>query len=272
MNVIEFAAGSAELEKPQKDQLAAVAKSLKERPQLKLDVPIVYSAALDRPQIAAAKLRAELLAREQNTHEGRKHPDTAGEVALADPEKHFKLLVDQFQADLGKDTPLPPSAVAVQQAKRNETPPYDPAISELNAALISHIQVPDSDLEALGKERAEAIQDTLVSGGQIEAARVFIVNEPQKAESGAQPGPAAAARAEPASGGQPQNGTAATSVPTANGANAAGTASANGAGAPSASTAGSPAENGAGSPPADGAAGPAKADGADKVKVVLAVR
>ena len=81
------------------------------------------------------------------------------------PQKHFKLLLEQYQADLGKDAPLPPTAVAVQQAKRKETPPYDPAIADLNAALIDHIQVPDSDLEALGKQRAQAIQDALVSGG-----------------------------------------------------------------------------------------------------------
>jgi hypothetical protein len=187
LNVIKFDAGNAELDKPAKDQLAAIAKSMKERPQLKLDVPIVYSASIDRPQIAATRLRTQLLARVQNTSAGRKHPDTAGEMALADPEKHFKLLEEQYQADLGKDAALPPTAVAVQQAKRKETPPYDPAISDLNSALIDHIQVPDSDLEALGKQRAEAIRDGLLSDGQIDASRVFIVNAPSKQDSAAPP-------------------------------------------------------------------------------------
>jgi hypothetical protein len=175
MNVIEFDAGSAELAKPAKDQLAAVAKSLKERPQLQLEVPIVYSASIDRPQIAASRLRAQLLERVQNTRAGRKHPDTAGEIALGDPQKHFKLLVEQYQADLGKDAPLPPSTLAAQQAKDKESTGYEAAVNDLNAALLDHIQVSDSDLEALGKERAQAIQNTLVTDGQIQAARVFIV-------------------------------------------------------------------------------------------------
>jgi uncharacterized protein DUF748 len=183
-NIIEFAAGSAELDKPSQDQLASIAKALKERPQLKLDVPIVYSPSIDKPQMAATKLRAELLAREQGTREGKKHPDTAGELALADPEKHFKLLVEQFHADLGKDTPLPPTAVAVQQAKRKETPPYDPAINDLNAALIDHIAIEDGDLQGLGKRRAQAIQDALLSDGQIDPGRVFIVNASPKGDSG----------------------------------------------------------------------------------------
>ena len=178
MNVIEFDAGSAQLQKPAQDQLASLAKSLKERPQLKLDVPIGYSVALDRPQLAAARLHQELVGRELSTRAGRKHADTAGEVALADPAKHFQLLVAQYQADLGKDTPLPPSAAAVQGAKGKEAPPFDAAIKDLRAALIEHIQVPDSDLEALGKQRAGAIRDALLSDGQIEPARIFIVNKP----------------------------------------------------------------------------------------------
>jgi len=161
-------------------------KALKERPQLKLDVPIVFSRGLDRPQMAAARLRQELLARVQNTRAGKKHPDTAGEMALADPEKHFQLLVDQYQADLGKEAQLPPSAAALQAAKAKETPAYEAAIADLNAALINHIEVPDAELEALGKQRAQAIQDALLSDGQVDAARVFIVNAPPKPDSGDQ--------------------------------------------------------------------------------------
>src|SRR4029077_8682907 len=156
MDIVEFAAGSAELDPPAPEQLASLAKALQERPQLKLDVPIVFSRSLDRLQMAAARLREELLATVQNTRAGKKHPDTAGEMALADPERHFHLLVDQYQADLGKDAQLPPSALAVQTAKGKEAPPYDPAITDLNAALIDHIEVPDADLEALGKRRAKA--------------------------------------------------------------------------------------------------------------------
>ena len=184
LNLIEFAGGSAELDKPAQDQLSAIAKGLKERPQLKLDVPMVSAESIDRPALAAARLRHELLTRVADSREGRRHPDTAGDIALADPEKHFKLLLAQYQADLGKDKPLPPSVAAAQQANGKETPPYDAANADLSAALLDHIQVPDSDLEALGKQRATAIQGALVSDGQIEASRVFIVNAPAKPQSG----------------------------------------------------------------------------------------
>jgi hypothetical protein len=184
MNIVEFAPASAELDQPSKDQLASLVKGMKERPQLKLDVPIVYSTTIDRPKMAARRLRQELLTRVHNTRAGKKHPDTAGEVALADPQQHFTLLVEQYREDLGKDAQLPPSAVAVQQAKGGQTPLYDPAISDLNAALIEHIQIPDTDLDALGKQRAQAIQGVLLADGGIDPGRVFIVNAPPKPESG----------------------------------------------------------------------------------------
>jgi hypothetical protein len=183
MNIVEFQPGSAAPDLPAKQQLAALARALRERPQLILDVPIVYSARLDRPQIAAPRLRKELLARVRDTRQGRQQPQTAGEQALADPETHFRLLVEQYQADFGKDTPLPPTAVAVQQTRGRQTPPYDPAIADLNAALIDVIEVPDGELETLGRQRAQALQAALTDG-QVEAGRVFIVNVPPKPESG----------------------------------------------------------------------------------------
>jgi hypothetical protein len=176
MNVVEFAAGSAELAPAAKDQLAALTKAMKERPQLKLDVPIVASAGLDRPELAAERLRAELTARVAASREGRKHPEDAAELALADPARHLQLLIEQFQADLGKDTPLPASA-------QKPTDP-DKAIADLETALINHMQVPDAELEALGRSRAQAIQAALLGGGQVDPARVFVVNAQPKPDSG----------------------------------------------------------------------------------------
>ena len=176
MNIVEFAAGSAELTPPMKDQLASLGKAMKERPQLKLDVPIVASTGLDRPQLARAKLDAELTARVAGSRPGRKHPQEAAELALADPGKHLQLLIEQFHADLGKDTPLPASA-------QKPTDP-DAAIADLESALVNHIQVPDTDLEALGRSRAQAIQTTLLADGKIDPARVFIVNAAPKPDTG----------------------------------------------------------------------------------------
>ena len=183
-NIVEFPAGSAELTPPMQSQLAALSKALHERPQLKLDVPLVASANLDRPQLARAQLTRELSVRAETSRQGRKHPEQAAELALADPATHFELLVEQFRADLGKDAALPPSAVAVQGAKKGEAESYDAAIHDLESALLAHMQIPDSDLEQLARARASAIQNALLAGGQVDPARVFIVNAPPKPDTG----------------------------------------------------------------------------------------
>ncbi|MBS0578913.1 MAG: DUF748 domain-containing protein [Proteobacteria bacterium] len=184
VNIIEFPAGSAELDKPSKDQLASIAKGLKERPNLKLDVPIVYSAGLDRAQLAEARVHAQLAARVANTRQGRKHPDTALEMALADPKEHFQLLLEQYKEAAGKEAALPGAAAALLAAKQKEPADYDPAIAELTQALAATVVVPEDDLVNLGKERAKAIQDALLSDGQIDPGRVFIVGGTPKPDDG----------------------------------------------------------------------------------------
>jgi hypothetical protein len=184
MNVVEFAAGSAELSPPTQNQLTALGKAMKERPQLKLDVPIVAAADLDRPQLARMQVTRELSVRAETSRQGRKHPQQAAELALADPATHFKLLIEQYQTDLGKDTALPATALAVQAAKKPEEAALDPAIGDLETALVSHVQIPDSDLDALGRARATAIQNALLADGGIDPARVFIVNTAPKPAGG----------------------------------------------------------------------------------------
>jgi len=183
-NIVEFPAGSAELTPPMQSQLASLTKALHERPQLKLDVPLVASPNLDRPQLARAQLTRELSVRAETSRQGRKHPEQAAELALADPATHFELLVEQFRADLGKDAALPPSAVAAQGAKKGEAVPYDAAIHDLESALLAHMQIPDSDLELLARARASAIQNALLAGGQVDPSRVFIVNAQPKPDTG----------------------------------------------------------------------------------------
>ena len=103
--------------------------------------------------------------------------------ALANPLEHYRLLLAEFQADMGKDTELPPTAAAIQNAKnKKDAPAVETAIPELEAALIGQIQVPEVELQALGKKRTRAIQDVLLADGGIDASRVFIINAPAKTD------------------------------------------------------------------------------------------
>jgi hypothetical protein len=188
MNLIDFKPGSAAIEPDAQGKLASLAKAMKERPQLELDVPMGFSADLDRPVLARRQLQNKLLALQQKGTPARKGaaPGDADPAAvLSDPSVHYLLLAAEYRADLGKDAPLPESAIAVEAArkKKGETPAYDPAIADLESALLSKVEVTDSDLENLGRRRARAIQEALLGGGDVDAARVFLVNAPPKGDA-----------------------------------------------------------------------------------------
>jgi hypothetical protein len=109
--------------------------------------------------------------------------DAARDPALADPLQHYRLLLAEFEADVGKDAQLPPTAQAIQSAKnKKDAPPVETAIPELEQAIIPHIDIPDITLQDLGKKRTRAIQDVLLANGGIDASRVFIINGPAKAD------------------------------------------------------------------------------------------
>jgi hypothetical protein len=110
-------------------------------------------------------------------------PPAPVDPALANPLEHYRLLLAEFQAEMGKDTELPPTAAAIQNAKnKKDAPAVETAIPELEAALIGQIEVPDVEQQALGKRRTRAIQDVLLADGGIDASRVFIINAPAKTD------------------------------------------------------------------------------------------
>ena len=213
MNLIDFKPGSATVEPDEQGKLTSLAKAMKERPQLELDVPMAFSADLDRPALARRQLHNKLVSLQQNGSSGPKGqgkgqgkgkgkgeskgdaaaagPDAAaaGDTdltdALSDPAAHYLLLAGEYRAELGKDAPLPDTALAVETArkKKGETPAYDPAITDLENALVARAEVTDNDLENLGRRRARSIQDALVGGGDIDAVRVFLINGAPKGDA-----------------------------------------------------------------------------------------
>jgi hypothetical protein len=201
MKYIDFAPGSAELDDASREKLTSLSKALQDKTQLQLDVPIVFSKDLDTPELAKRRLHQRLIAR---AHSGKSPKqqvasakaaggsgsvqtsapaDAAQDPALADPLQHYRLLLAEFEAVVGKDAELPPTAQAIQTAKnKKDAPPVETAIPELEQAIIPHIDIPDITLQDLGKKRTQAIQDVLLADGGIDASRVFIINGPAKAD------------------------------------------------------------------------------------------
>ncbi len=207
MNLIDFEPGDATVDAAGQEKLASLRKALTERPQLKLDVPMAFSAELDRPVLEERLLEEKLLNLKRSEQASKRRKASEQEpidaTLLTDPAEHYRLLVALHRAEIGRDTPLSEAAVAYEQArkeaKKDEPPPADAAIAALEAALKQRTPVADTELEALGRQRAAAIQEALLSDGSIEASRVFVISA--KPEPAAKENPSSAeGTASPAEG------------------------------------------------------------------------
>ena len=189
---IDFDAGSAQLDAPDTQRLEAIVKALADRPGLKLDLPSGYVATVDGDALRSELLRRKLLDRARRELLASKHYQEQMETKLLeDPAEHFRLLVAEYRAELGASAALPAPAQDAEQAlskrhrkKGTPPPPLDPAIAALDSALMQRIQVTDNQFAALGRERSAAVQKVLLSGGQIDPGRVFVLAAAPSAAQG----------------------------------------------------------------------------------------
>jgi uncharacterized protein involved in outer membrane biogenesis len=171
MNRIAFAPGSATLLPASRAQVVAVAKALMQRPQLQLQVPAAFAPDIDKPALAQRQLRHQLISLARSgagvrTGHGREAPKpAAGREVLELPGEHYRLLRAAYQEAFGPKAPLPGAAQKV--------PPYDPAILEMQAALLKRTVISEGDLQALGEQRAQAVRAAILAAG-VAAARVGI--------------------------------------------------------------------------------------------------
>lgn len=199
MNLIEFDPGSAALNPAANERLASLLKALKERPQLQLDVPGAFAPNLDRPVLVQRRLQEQLLALNQTDKPAKKRKSVSAEeetalaekasadlaAQLADPAERYRLLTALYRQELGKDAPLPPAVTAFEETKKRGAVPTDEAIAALDDALTARIEVAESDLEDLGRQRAQAVQEVLLGSGEVDTARLFVINAPPISATGA---------------------------------------------------------------------------------------
>lgn len=201
LQFVDFRAGDATLDAVGTEKIKALTKALTERPQLKLEIPIAALAEIDRPALVEARFAAEVqeAADGQETHGAAKSaaktvaksvakgavasgsaptqapppaPAAAPVLAQLDPAAELKLLTTLYTQRTGHapQFPAPPADASTAKAdmmSRN--------IEFLETELKAGIVVDDSQLTALGQQRAIAIQQLLLNGTGIDPSRVFLV-------------------------------------------------------------------------------------------------
>jgi hypothetical protein len=177
---IDFAPGEATLDAATTERLGALAKSLAEKPELKLDVPIGALAELDQP---ALKERAYVAAREgavaAHYAKKSKQGEPAPPYAALEADRKIDVLTELVKQQTGAaplvpESPEPPEGTPRAEAKAQR---QAAAVEYLETAARNGVSVPDTELAKLAEERAAAIERALLSDGTLDPTRVFKVRE-----------------------------------------------------------------------------------------------
>ena len=172
---VDFAPGTAALDTASAERLAALARALVDKSELKLDIPIGTVAELDRPALAE-RLYEQQLGAATALALGREPEDKTPLPAFntLPPKQRLEVLgapVRQ-QGGAAAPVPVPPagSASAAAAASGGETV----AIAALETQARAAIVVPDAALGSLGQRRAAAVQRALLTGTALQPERVFL--------------------------------------------------------------------------------------------------
>jgi hypothetical protein len=182
LQFIDFSPGAADLDSVAADKARAMVKALTGRPQLKIEVPIAWIGDLDRPALVEARFMTQVRDTQAAGEAGGKKPAAAAPAfEQLDPAVKAELLTRLYVRTIGGEPKYPESVTSIKPKPELAAAKAD----FLSQALHAHIAITDADLTALGQQRAMAIQQALLTGTQVDPARVFLaVNGKAKAQGG----------------------------------------------------------------------------------------
>jgi hypothetical protein len=179
LQFVDFRPGMADLDSAAADKARALVKALTERPQIKIEVPIAWVSDLDRPALVEARFAAQV--REAQSKAGKKSAGASPDFEQWDAPAKVELLKQLYVKNVGGEPKYPEAVTSIKTKPELAAAKAD----FLNQALHEHIAITDGDLTALGQQRAMGIQQALLTGTQVDPARVFLaVNGKAKNQDG----------------------------------------------------------------------------------------
>jgi hypothetical protein len=180
LQFIDFKPGQGTVDAAEANKVKAIAQALKERPQLKLEVPIAVVPALDQPALAEARFASkvqELLATGEPRKKGAAAAPPADYAAL-EPAAKLEVLSRLYERELGGPPKYPDNVVQGKQKPEVASAKID----FLTSALKERFAANADDLKTLGQARALALQQALLTDTGVEPERVFLVANDKASE------------------------------------------------------------------------------------------
>jgi hypothetical protein len=172
---VDFAPGDATLAPQSAQNLQALAQALAQKPELKLDVPMGGIAELDTPALLQRRYEQELAAELETAGQGGADADASATLATLDSKAQAEVLSALVTRLSGSAPTLPEAPPRPEGMSRKEAKAAARAaeIEYLQQQAHAAVRVNDSDLDALGQARAEAIRAALLTDTTIDPGRIF---------------------------------------------------------------------------------------------------
>jgi hypothetical protein len=175
---VDFVAGSAVLDPATAGRLGALAKSLVEKPGLKVDVPIGTLPELDGPALLELAYDSALTETMNATlpaprNEGGTRPPFDALTA----QNKITVLTALVEKQTGTEPEIPESPEPPEGTSRDDAKAMQQAaaIDYLDKQARSHVSVAESEYDRIAEARAAAVQHALLDGSALEPERVFQV-------------------------------------------------------------------------------------------------
>ncbi len=171
LDVLEFAPGLAALDAKGEQKLDLLARALRERPMLRMDVEGFGDEALDGPALRREVVRAAVR-RAKWSAMHRKDPSLAVEAVVVGADEYPRWLEVAWKA-------LPPPAPAAGSPP-GPAPKGPPTVEDMEGELLAAASVPPEAYRELAGRRAEEARARVLGGG-IDPGRVFLVEGGERA-------------------------------------------------------------------------------------------
>lgn len=163
LSYVEFDYGSSVIPESSAKKIETVAKALRDRPTLKMDIEGHVDLEKDKDGLKQYffnnKLRAQKL--KEMVKKGQPSiPVDEVKIEKQENEKYLKMAY--------KEEKFPKPKTFIGTAK-------DLPVPEMEKLILTHIEVKEGDLRTLASQRSMKVKDAILKSGQIEPERIFIL-------------------------------------------------------------------------------------------------
>ena len=163
LSYLEFDPGSSVLPASGTAKLGSLEKMLTDRPALKLDIEGHVDIEKDREGMRQLVFRRKVAAQKLADLAKTGQPAPGLDNVIVETAEYPKYLARAYKVE---KFPKPRNFIGMAK---------DLPVPEMEKLMLTHVQVTDDNLRQLAVERASHVRDRLVKTGNVEPARVFLV-------------------------------------------------------------------------------------------------